>query len=64
MKWELRQEPEMVSVNIDPMLYKVQLEELAKILYKAFCQLDPKFKSYQFYTREIFESCGRLTKET
>ena len=51
MKWEVKREPEMVPVNIDPMLYKAQLEEVSKILYKAFCQLDPRFKQSHFHTK-------------
>lgn len=45
----------MVPVNIDPTLYKVQLEELAKILYKAFCQLHPISKNTQFHTTPYFD---------
>ena len=62
MKWELKQEPEMVPVDIDPTLYKAQLEELGKVLYKAFCQLDPSLKSYQFQTKPYSQN-GNETKK-
>ena len=62
MKWELKREPEMVPVEIDPMLYKVQLDELANILYKAFCQLDPKSKLSQFPTTQ-YSSIGNDNKK-
>ena len=42
MKWELKEVVETVPFEIDFMLYKVSLDELAEVLYKAFCQLEQK----------------------
>lgn len=44
-KWELRHKPELVQVPLEPERYQQHLAQLAKIFYKQFCQLDPRFKS-------------------
>ena len=41
-QWVLEDQPEMVEVPIDPKIYNEHLAQIAKILYSAFCQLDPK----------------------
>jgi hypothetical protein len=43
-KWVLDEEPEMVPVPIDSKTYQEHLAQIAKILYKQFCQLDPRFQ--------------------
>ncbi|MFM8314792.1 MAG: hypothetical protein ACKOA8_10940 [Deltaproteobacteria bacterium] len=45
MKWELKEGAEIAAFEIDSMLYKVLVEELAEVLYKVFCQLESQSKS-------------------
>jgi len=61
MKWKLKEEPERVAFEIDSMLYKVLVEELAEVLYKVFCQLELKTKSNPNPTAPYSES-GNLNK--
>jgi len=46
--WVLEERPEMVKVPIDPEIYDEHLAQIAKILYKGFCQLDPRFIKTKF----------------
>jgi hypothetical protein len=50
MKWELKEVVETVPFEIDFMLFKVSLDELAEVLYKAFCQLEQKSNFYPIPT--------------
>lgn len=61
MKWKLKEEPEGVAFEIDSMLYKRSLDELAEVLYKIFCQLDLTTKSTPNPTAPYSES-GNLNK--
>lgn len=47
-KWTLKQKPKMVPVLIDSNIYQEHLAEIARILYRGFCQLDPRFKPSTF----------------
>ncbi|NBX75390.1 MAG: hypothetical protein EBQ92_02465 [Proteobacteria bacterium] len=55
MKWELKEVVETVPFEIDFMLYKVSLDELAEVLYKAFCQLEQKSNFCPIPTAPLFE---------
>ena len=51
-KWVMDQEPKRVPVPLDPDTYNQHIAEIAKILYRAFCQLDPRFKPAVIPTRQ------------
>jgi len=59
-KWEMKEKPVMVPVQIDANTYQEHLAQIAKILYKKFCQLDPRFKPVPI---PLSRHCASKTQE-
>lgn len=41
-RWVLEKDPKRIPHPIDPKIYKQNIAEIAELLLRYFCQLDPK----------------------